>query len=75
MNGWCSCFPRISILALLGWASTTNNTVMLLLSWMVYNPFNFNIRYRAISGFEEQLLGSPISHESIEILEEIGAIK
>lgn len=36
---------------------------------------SFNIRYRAVSGIEELSLGTPISHKSIEILEEIGAGK
>lgn len=43
----------------------------LLLAWMIYSPFN--IRYRTVSGFKELL--SPISHKSIEIPEEIGAVK
>lgn len=45
----------------------------LLLAWMIYSPFN--IRYRTVPGFEKLLLGSPISHKSIEILEEIGTVK
>lgn len=46
---------------------------MLLLTWMVYSPFN--IRYSTVSGFKELLLGSPISHKNIEILEEMGAVR